>query len=233
MTLKILLVEDDISLQKSLSYILKNEGFSVVTAACGEEAIKSAISESPDLILLDLGLPGMDGFDVCDRLKKNVCTRDCMIIILSGRKEVGDITRGLVEFADDYITKPFEPSILLARIQAVMRRKGKTTPGPDKVMLNFGGITINADSREVKVKEETIDMTKTEFDILYLLAGKPDFVFPRSMILDHVRRDNFDVTDRVVDFQISGIRKKIGDDGKLIVTVRGIGYKFVSDPGRK
>jgi len=233
MSLKILLVEDDLSLQKSLKYILESDGFVVDTAGCGEEALMAVKSRVPDIILLDLGLPDMDGFEVCEKLKRNLCSRECMIIMITGRNGVDDITRGLNQFADDYITKPFEPSILLARIHAVLRRKGGDTVNPEMPVLRLGDISVNSDSREVTVSNRKLKLTKTEFDILHLLAGKPDYVFPRSAILDHVREHNLDITDRIVDYQISGLRKKMGKSGERIVTVRGVGYKIVPEPAEK
>ena len=225
MKTKILFVEDELTLQKSIAYILEKAGFSVITANTGEEAVKSAHRENPDLILLDLMLPGIDGFEVCEILKQNPLTANIFIIMLTGKRLVEDITKGLAQYADDYITKPFEPAILLARIQAILRRKLKTSR-PGQPFLRFSDLTINADSREVTLRGEPVNLTRTEFDLLLLLARNPNIVLSRSKVLDHIRQDNYEPTERIVDYQVSGLRKKLAPAGQFIETVRGIGYKF-------
>lgn len=225
MRTKILFVEDELSLQKSIAYILEKEGFSVITTNNGEDAVKLALKENPDLILLDLMLPGIDGFEVCEILKRNPSTANIFIVMLTGKRLVEDITKGLCHYADDYITKPFEPAILLARIQAILRRKLKTA-GESKSVLRFSGLTIDTAGREVRVNGELVDLTRTEFDLLLLLARNPNIVLSRAKVLDHIRQDNYDPTERVVDYQVSGLRKKLTSAGQFIETVRGIGYKF-------
>jgi two-component system phosphate regulon response regulator PhoB len=227
---KILLVEDDVSLQKSLAFILEKEGFKVLSTQTGEEAVIITRKEKPDLILLDIILPGIDGYKVCQILKKNPQTADIFIILLTGKRKLEDIVLGLKEYADDYIIKPFEPQILIARIHALLRRKNKTE-NSDRNIMEFDGLMIKLDAYEVFVNGEKIDLTKTEFDILSLLAGKPNQVFTRSRILDYVREDNYSITERVVDYQITGIRKKLGKARKYIQTVRGVGYKFEAESG--
>lgn len=225
MKTKILFVEDELNLQKSIAYILEKEGFSVITANTGEEAVKSALKEIPDLILLDLMLPGIDGFEVCEILKRNPRTANIFIVMLTGKRLVEDITKGLGRFADDYITKPFEPAILIARIQAILRRKLKTVE-EDNRLIRFGDLTIDTAGRDVTIKGEPLDLTRTEFDLLLLLARNPNIVFSRAKILDHIRQDDYELTERVVDYQVSGLRKKLTPAGQFIETVRGIGYKF-------
>lgn len=222
---KILFVEDEISLQKSIAYILEKEGFTVITARTGEEAVNLAQKEKPDLLLLDLVLPGIDGFEVCKILKKDAQTSRIFIIMLTGKKLIVDITRGLENYADDYITKPFEPAILIARIHAVLRRKLKCDNVVSE-LLCYGPMSIDLNARELRIDGQIIELTKTEFDLLTLLARKPNIVFSRAQVLDHIRDDNYDVTDRIVDYQISGLRKKLSHCGHYIETVRGIGYKF-------
>ena len=225
---KILLVEDDVSLQKSLAFILEKEGFKVLSTQTGEEAIIIARKEKPDLILLDIVLPGIDGYKVCHILKKDPQTANVFTIMLTGKRKLEDIVLGLKEYADDYIVKPFEPQILIARIHALLRRKNKSEDD-NRNTLEFDGLTITLDAYEVLVEGKKIDLTKTEFDILSLLAGKPNQVFTRSRILDHVREDNYSITERVVDYQITGIRKKLGKARIYIQTVRGVGYKFETE----
>ena len=222
---KILFVEDDLSLQNSISYILEREGFDVICARTGEDAIELARKKNPDLILLDLILPGMDGFTVCEVLKKDHQTEKIFIIMLTGRGLVDEIVKGLELYADDYITKPFEPKILLARIHAVLRRKMKSML-KEQHLLKFKDLIIDMKGYVVRVAGEKIELTKTEFDIIALLAGSPNQVFTRSRILDQVRDDNYPITERVVDYQVTGIRKKLGKAGDYIKTVRGVGYKF-------
>jgi len=227
---KILLVEDDVCLQKSLAFILEKEGFKVLCTQTGEEAVIIARKEKPDLILLDVILPGIDGYKVCQILKKDPQTSNIFMIMITGKRKLEDIVQGLKEYADDYIIKPFEPQILIARIHALLRRKIKSE-NKDRNILEFDSLMIKLDAYEVLVAGEKIALSKTEFEILSLLAGKPNQVFTRSRILDHVREDNYSITERVVDYQITGIRKKLGKAKKHIQTVRGVGYKFEVEPG--
>lgn len=221
----ILFVEDDLSLQKSIAYILDQEGFNVVCTRTGEEAIELSRKLVPDLILLDLVLPGMDGFHVCEHLKNDPSTEGIFIIMLTGKGMVKDVVKGLKLYADDYITKPFEPKILIARIYAVLRRKIKSIQDEQNVLV-FKDLIIDLKGYVVRIAGKKIDLTKTEFDIVALLAKRPNQVFTRTRILDEVRNDNYPITERVVDYQVTGIRKKMGDRGEYIKTVRGVGYKF-------
>jgi len=222
---KILFVEDDLSLQKSISYILEQEGFDVICSRTGEEAVELVKKESPDLILLDLILPGIDGFGVCELLKKDGRAEKTFIIMLTGKVMVDEIVKGLELYADDYITKRFEPKVLIARIHAVLRRKMKSIQ-KDQSLLEFKDLTIDLKGYVVRVAGKKIEFTKTEFGIIALLAGKPNQVFTRSRILDHVRDDNYPITERIVDYQVTGLRKKLGKAADFIKTVRGVGYKF-------
>jgi two-component system alkaline phosphatase synthesis response regulator PhoP len=223
--LKILFIEDDMSLQKSIAYILDREGFEVVCARTGEEGLELARSKRPDLILLDLILPGMDGFRVCEALKKDSQTRHICIIMLTGRGMLEEIVKGLELYADDYITKPFEPRILLARITAVLRRN-LVSMNKEQSLLEFEDLVVDLKGYTVSVAGEDIKLTKTEFDIIALLAGKPNQVFSRTRILEYIRAENYSITERVVDYQITGLRKKLGKAAEYIKTVRGVGYKF-------
>jgi two-component system phosphate regulon response regulator PhoB len=222
---KLLCVEDDVNLQKSLTFILWREGYEVLCAQTGEEAVELARREKPDLILLDLVLPGIDGFKVASILKKDPVTADILIIMVTAKKRVEDIVLSLKDYADDYITKPFEPQILLARVHAVLRRRVKSEDEP-KTTLEIDGLVINRGAYEVFAGGQKIALTRTEFEILALLAGKPNQVFTRSRILDNVREDGYPITDRVVDYHVTGLRKKLGRAKKYIHTVRGVGYKF-------
>jgi two-component system phosphate regulon response regulator PhoB len=227
---KILYVEDDVNLQKSLSFILWKEGYKVLCAQTGEDALELARKERPDLILLDLMLPGIDGSRVCNILKKDPNTAEILVIMVTAKKRMEDIVAGLKGYADDYVTKPFEPQVLLARIQALLRRRA--LPGLDqKTTLEIDGLVINRGAYEVLAGGRKIALTKTEFEILALLAAKPNQVFTRSRILDNVREDGYPITERVVDYHLTGLRKKLGKARRYVQTVRGVGYKFSIDNG--
>lgn len=222
---KILVVDDEEDILDLLNFNLSREGYQVVCVASGEEALKACESQVPDVLLLDLMLPGMDGLEVARRLKGNLKTRDIPIVMLTAKGEEADIVTGLELGADDYITKPFSPRILLARVRAVLRRKEKQPPS-EETSLRIHEIQIHPGRREVLVQGKAVSLTFTEFGILNYLARRPGWVFTRAQIVDAIRGDDYPVTDRSVDVQIVGLRKKLGPAGKVIETVRGVGYRF-------
>jgi two-component system phosphate regulon response regulator PhoB len=222
---KILAVDDEEDILELLRFNLTKEGFAVVCAASGEEALKSALSKRPDLILLDLLLPGMDGLEVAKRLKNDPSTKDIPVIMVTAKGEEADIVTGLEVGAEDYITKPFSRKVLIARVRAVLRRKA-SAPTDDQEVLSVHDLTIHPGRREVLVKGKPVVLTFTEFGILNFLARRPGWVFTRSQIVDAVKGDEYFVTDRAVDVQIVGLRKKLGSAAKAIETVRGVGYRF-------
>ena len=225
----ILIVEDDLDIRELISFNLQNEGHQVFEAKDGEAGIDKAREKLPDLILLDLMLPGIQGLDVCRIIKSDQETKETPIIMVTALGQEEDIVKGLETGADDYITKPFSIKVLIARVNAVLKRSIEVGEDKSKDIL-INGINIKTRSREVRVNENLInDLTFSEFQILYLLAGHPGWVFTRYQIIDKIRGDNYPVTDRSVDFQIVGLRKKLGDAGKLIKTVRGVGYRFTPD----
>ena len=225
----ILVVEDDLDIRELISFNLANEGHQVFEANDGEVGIDKARNNNPDLILLDLMLPGIQGLDVCRIIKSDQETKEIPIIMVTALGQEEDIVKGLETGADDYITKPFSIKVLIARVNAVLKRSIKVGEDKSKDIL-INGINIKTRSREVWVNKNPInDLTFSEFQILYLLAGHPGWVFTRYQIIDKIRGDNYPVTDRSVDFQIVGLRKKLGDAGKLIKTVRGVGYRFTPD----
>ena len=225
----ILVVEDDLDIRELISFNLANEGHQVFEANDGEVGIDKARNNNPDLILLDLMLPGIQGLDVCRIIKSDQETKEIPIIMVTALGQEEDIVKGLETGADDYITKPFSIKVLIARVNAVLKRSIKFGEDKNKDIL-INGINIKTRSREVWVNKNPInDLTFSEFQILYLLAGHPGWVFTRYQIIDKIRGDNYPVTDRSVDFQIVGLRKKLGDAGKLIKTVRGVGYRFTPD----
>ena len=225
----ILVVEDDLDIRELISFNLANEGHQVFEANDGEVGIDKARNNNPDLILLDLMLPGIQGLDVCRIIKSDQETKEIPIIMVTALGQEEDIVKGLEIGADDYITKPFSIKVLIARVNAVLKRSIEVGEDKSKDIL-INGINIKTSSREVWVNKNPIkDLTFSEFQILYLLAGHPGWVFTRYQIIDKIRGDNYPVTDRSVDFQIVGLRKKLGDAGKLIKTVRGVGYRFTPD----
>jgi two-component system, OmpR family, alkaline phosphatase synthesis response regulator PhoP len=221
---RILFIEDDLNLQKSLTFILQREGFSVASAANGRDGLQLARAVPPDLVLLDLRLPDMDGFAVCRELKAHSATARAFIVMLTGKALVEDVVAGLDRFADDYITKPFEPAILLARLRAVLRRRSNQPASA--AARHFPPLSIDPECRQVDVAGTPAALTRSEFDILALLTSRPNRVFSRAQIIDHIRNDDYLVNERVVDFLIAGLRKKIGVCAGWVETVRGVGYRF-------
>ena len=223
---KILVVDDEEDILELVRYNLVREGYPVVCAASGEAALKSATSDPVDLIILDLMLPGIDGLEVTRRLKQNPDTADTPIVMLTAKNEEADIVTGLELGADDYVTKPFSPRILIARMKAVIRRRSGIAE-PNSEVLAIRELSIHTGRRHVTASGKSLDLTYTEFQVLHFLARRPGWVFTRSQILDAVRGDDYPATDRSVDVQIVGLRKKLGALGKYIETIRGVGYRFV------
>ena len=222
---KILIVEDEEDILELVKYNLVREGYEVKDATTGEEALKIVQSAALDLIILDLMLPGVDGLEVAKILKNDSITRTISIIMLTAKGEESDIVTGLELGADDYITKPFSPRILIARVRAILRRKGEK-PDDDMATIKIHDLVIHPERHEVILGDTVVELTYTEFQVLYFLAKRPGWVFTRFQIVDAVRGDDYPVTDRSVDVQIVGLRKKLGQGGKYIETVRGVGYRF-------
>ncbi len=222
---RILIIEDDEDILELLKYNLQREGFDATGVRTGEEGLKTANACVPDLILLDIMLPGLDGNEVCRMLKSNPTTANIPIIMLTAKTEDTDIIVGLELGADDYVTKPFEPRVLMARLRAVLRRKYKA-PIPVDETVKVDELLIIPAKHEVRIKDKTVNLTFTEFRILHFLASRRGWVFSRYQIVDAVRGEDYFVTDRAVDVQIAGLRKKLGPYAKYIETVRGVGYRF-------
>jgi two-component system phosphate regulon response regulator PhoB len=221
----ILVVDDEEDILELVRFNLAREGYPIICTTSGEETLKIARAEHPDLIVLDLMLPGIDGLDVAKTLKNDPKTRDIAIVMLTAKGEESDIVTGLELGADDYIAKPFSPRILVARVKAVLRRRVSEVP-EDESVLKIHNLLIHPGRREVLVNGEQTQLTFTEFSILNFLAKRPGWVFTRSQIVDAVRGNDYPVTDRSVDVQIVSLRKKLGAAGKYIETVRGVGYRF-------
>lgn len=226
---KILVVDDEEDILELVRYNLSREGYQVTVTVTGEDALRKARSESFDLIVLDLMLPGMDGLAFTRTVKNDSRLRSIPIIMLTAKGEEADIVTGLELGADDYITKPFSPKIMIARVRAALRRH-KEEPQDELAIVKIHELEINPGRRSVLAESQPIDLTYTEFQLLLLLARRPGWVFTRTQIVDLIRGSDYPVTDRSVDVQIVGLRKKLGTYGKFIETVRGVGYRFREIP---
>ena len=222
---RILVVDDEEDILELARYNLVREGYSVDCVSSGESALAAARKQLPDLILLDLMLPGIGGLDVCRSLRRDSKTSHIPIIMVTARGEDADVVAGLELGADDYVTKPFSPRILLARIRAVLRRRLPDAPD-ETAPIMIHDMVIHPARHDVHVAGQKIDLTATEFSILQHLARRPGLVFTRNQIINSVKGDDYPVTDRSVDVQVAGLRKKLGTAGDYIETIRGVGYRF-------
>ena len=230
----VLIVEDEEDIRELVSYHLLKDGYQVASVSSGEEALAVAETQIPDLILLDVMLPGIDGFSVCQRLRASPKTAEVAVMMLTAKSEEADIVRGLNQGATDYITKPFSPRVLLARVRAALRRQqAVATPELEEIeeegeeeVIHIHELVIHPGRHEVRVNGTPVSLSSTEFRVLHYIAGRPGWVFSRQQILNGVHGDNYAITDRAVDVQIVGLRKKLGEAGKYIETVRGVGYRF-------
>ena len=221
----IMIIEDEPDIIELSTFNLEKHAYVVSSARNGEAGLEKTRKIGPDLILLDLMLPGIHGLDVLRILKSDKDTHNIPIIITSALGEEENIVRGLETGADDYITKPFSSVILLARVKAVLRRGLVSKIDLQRIVINQG-IKVDPNTRNVFIDDSKVVLTFTEFQILYLLVSHPGWVFTRYQIIDRIRGEKYPVTDRSVDFQIVGLRKKMGQKGKLIETIRGVGYRF-------
>ena len=222
---RILAVDDEEDLLELLRYNLAKQSYDVRTATTGEEALRALADGGADLVLLDLMLPGMDGLEVCRAMKADQKTAGVPIIMVTAKGEEADVVKGLALGADDYVTKPFSPKVLVARVGAVLRRRAAgAIAGP--IALELGALSISEERREVLVQGRPAALTATEFDLLCLLARRRGCVFTRSQIIDAVKGADCAVTERSVDVHVVGLRRKLGEFGSLVETVRGIGYRM-------
>ncbi len=222
----ILIVDDEEDIIELIKYNLKNEGYAILAAQTGEQAIKIAKQSQPDLMVLDLMLPGIDGLEVTKYLKNNEQTRDIPIVMLTAKGEESDIVTGLELGANDYISKPFSPKVLLARIRSILRRRKKDGVNTVEKVKQEGDMVIDRARHIVTIEGETIDLTLSEFELLSFLADKKGWVFTRGQIVDAIHGENYAVTERSIDVIIVGLRKKLKNHAAMIETVRGVGYRF-------
>ncbi len=220
----ILVVDDEDDIRELVQLNLDREGYRVLTCETGEQALAVARSKTPDLIVLDLMLPGIDGLEVCKRLKADPGLGQIPVVMLTAKGEESDIVAGLELGADDYITKPFSGKVLVARVRRLLRKVSETSD--EKGLVKVHDLVIDPGRHEVTLGGKPVVLTLTEFNILHTLARRPGQVFTRYQIVDSIHGDDYLVTDRAVDVQIVALRRKLGACGKLIETVRGVGYRF-------
>ena len=221
----VLVVEDEEDIMEVIRFNLEKEGYEVNQALSGEKALQVIENNLPSLVLLDLMLPGINGLDLCRIFKQNDRTKAIPVIMLTAKSEDADIVAGLEMGAEDYITKPFSPRVLVARVRTILRRR-ESGLKDDSSVIQVEGMQIHPGRHEVTMGENVVDLTPSEFRILHYLARRPGWVYSRDQIIDAIRGHGYVVTDRAIDVQVVGLRKKLGDYGKLIETVRGIGYRF-------
>ena len=222
----ILIVEDEEDVQELLRYNLTREGFTVKAAMRGEDGLKAVAQKRPDLILLDLLLPGMDGLEVCRQLKNDPKTAGIPILIVTAKSEESEVVAGLAVGADDYVTKPFSMKVLISRVRVALRRQ-QSQVYDQKSELHIRDLLISPSRFQVLANSKPIEgLTLTEFRLLHFLASRPGWVLNRQQILDAVRGEDAAVTERAVDVQMVGLRKKLGPRADYIEAVRGVGYRF-------
>lgn len=222
----ILVVEDDPATQELLQHYLEKRRWSVSLASSGEAALLAVTDLEPELILLDVGLPGMSGLQVCRQLREYPKTRSIPIIMISALTQAEDVQTGLDLGADDYVVKPFDPGVLEARIYAVLRRSANEAVAEAPRSLSIHNLEIDPARFKVKVNGKVVVLTRIDFLVLQLLAGEPGRVYTRRQIIEAGHGRGASISDRSVDVQIVGLRRKIGDAGQFIETVRGVGYRM-------
>jgi two-component system, OmpR family, alkaline phosphatase synthesis response regulator PhoP len=223
---RILVVDDEVDIQELLKFTLEKEGYDVICVGDGNKAIQMVEAHAPDIVILDGMLPGMDGNDICYKLKNDNATSNIPIIMLSARSDETDQIIGLRLGADDYIPKPFSPKVLSAKISAILRRTAKNRQdSSDEEILRHEGLVMNKADYSVSLNDKAIQLTSVEYKLLYFLCRKPGRVYTRERILEEIRGDDVIITGRTVDVHILALRRKLGKFADLIETVRGVGYK--------
>ena len=222
---RIVVIEDEPDILEILTYNLKREGFSVKACLDGAKGLTLIQQQLPDLVLLDIMLPGLSGLEICRSLKNNPLTQHICVIMVTAKGSESDVVTGLELGADDYVSKPFSPKELVARVSAVLRRASAETQGSTE-RIEHNGLIIDLDSRQVSYNCKNIELTATEFRLLHRLASRPKRVFTREQLIDQSFASDAEVVDRNIDVHIRAIRKKIGEDQQIIETVRGVGYRF-------
>ena len=233
----VLIIEDDPEIQEMLKYAFVQEGWNLIQVITGEEGLEVLAKEEVDCIILDIMLPGMDGFKVLKKIRENEIFRTTPLIMCTARGEEADIVTGLELGADDYVVKPYSPRVLAARIRTGLRRKeamalsaasGENEGSQGKTLLQYGKLGLDIERHAVFLDKKPLELFATEFAILAHFMSNPDIVFSRQKLINAIRGPDYPVTDRSVDVQILGLRKKLGEAGNMIETIRGVGYRFKS-----
>jgi two-component system phosphate regulon response regulator PhoB len=220
----LLVIEDDPDIVELLRYNLEREGYRVLVAMDGERGLADAARHQPELVVLDLMLPGLDGLEVCRRLRAQDGTRGIPVLMLTAKSEESDVVIGLEMGADDYLAKPFSPRELLARVRALLRRVQRVE-GEGKTRIEMKGVVLDTTRHEVLNEGTIVPLTRAEFRLLWTLVQRPGRVYSRDELVNEITAGEALIVDRNVDVHVSSIRKKLGTAGKLIATVRGVGYK--------
>jgi two-component system alkaline phosphatase synthesis response regulator PhoP len=222
----VLVIEDEADIREVMLYNLQREGFRAIGCATGEEGLREIRTATPDLIILDLMLPGTDGIEICRRIKHDEHWRSIPLIMVTAKGEESDIVLGLTAGADDYLTKPFRTKELLARVAAVLRRGPLRASAGEEDRVAAPGLVIDPARHEVLLDGAPLTFTATEFRLLHFLARYPGRVFTRELLISHVIGDDAIILDRNIDVHIRALRKKLGPRSELIETIRGVGYRF-------
>jgi len=225
---KILVVEDDRDISELITYNLEREGYEIACLYDGSRVVDFVNKRKPEIIILDLMLPEVDGLDICRTLKSDPDTKHIPIIMLTAKSEEADVVVGLQMGADDYITKPFSPKVLVARIKAIVRRISdvQLLSVSSENVRSFGDFNIDLLKHKISYKNQEVKLTSIEFDIVEFLSRSPGRVWSREQILDNVWKEGKFIIDRAVDVHVRGLRKKLGKAENYVETVRGVGYRF-------
>lgn len=221
---KILIIEDERSLIEILSYNLSNEGFEVITASDGQDGLRRAQTASPDLIVLDLMLPGIDGLQICRQIRSDSRTQNIRILMLTAKSEEVDEIVGFNMGADDYVSKPFKLKPLVHRIKALLRRPSHEQQSTDVVAIE--GVEVDRTNHVVRVDGQEVELTPTEFRMLWTMMRRPGRPYSRNELMDNARGEDANALERTIDVHIRSLRQKLGDKAKFVETVRGVGYRF-------
>lgn len=223
------MVDDEPDLCQLIRYNLEKENFAVSVLQTGDAVLPFLIKHKPQLVILDLMLPGITGLDLCRAIKNDEDLKSIPVILLTAKSQERDVIKGFEMGADDYVTKPFSIKILMARVRSALKKNtspASTTPKPKTEIINLHHIHMDLGRHMVEIRGKAVELTHSEFAILYLLAKNPGWVYSRYQIVDAIRGENYAVTERSVDVQIVGLRKKMGESGTVIETVRGVGYRM-------
>lgn len=225
---KIVLIEDEEDIAALIKLQADISGYKLHTEVDGLNGLRAIEREKPDLVILDIMLPGQSGLDVCRKMKSNPDLKDIPVIMISAKSEELDVVLGLELGADDYVTKPFSPKILFSRVRAVLRR-GQEHPDQTQKMITFGSFTMEIDRYQLRKKDKPLSLTLSEFGILKRLIMNKGKVLTRNQLLDDIQNSDTFVVDRNIDVHIASLRKKMGPNFNMIETVRGVGYRFLED----